>query len=147
MICTKLLSTSSFLSGERCIKITIKLCYMTEHYLLIRKVGSTSGISCLTEILLNLKLSSTKESCQRKSDSWKNMLFKTLSTSVCVCAVLVYHCIFLTVLGSINPIVNKIRKSYTYTCTLWPDTLKYQVDSTINMILGDCQYFPSDLTG
>lgn len=80
-ICTKLLSTSIFLTGERCIKITIKLCYMTEHSLLIGIAGFTiSGISCLT-----VKLSRTKERCQGKSAFWMNMFYKTLSTFLCVC--------------------------------------------------------------
>ncbi|XP_034160949.1 uncharacterized protein LOC117597529 [Pangasianodon hypophthalmus] len=128
--CTQLSSTRIFLTGERCITITIKLYCMTEHCLLIGVVGfTTSGISCLTEFLLSLKLSGRKESCQRKSASWKNMFFKTLSTSVRVCAALLLGCTLTrmsTVHGSINPVVNKTRKSCAYTCTLSPDFLKYK---------------------
>lgn len=131
--------SSIFLNEQRCIKITIKLCCMTQHFLLIGVVGfTTSGISCLTEFLLSLKLSGKKESCQRKSTSWKNMFYKTLCTSVCVCLALLYGCTLTCmpiVHGSINPVVNKTRKNCAFPCTLCPDFLNNKVMLTINMSL------------
>lgn len=142
---TKLSSTSIFLTGQRCIKITIKLCCMIEHCLLIVVVGfTTSGILCLTGFLLSLKMSVRTESCQRKGASWQNMFYKILqksstkSTSVYVCADVLYGFTLRRmpiVHGSINFLANKTRNNCAYICTLCPDFLKYKVKLRVNMSL------------
>lgn len=121
--------SSIFMNEQRWKKMTIKLCCMTEHCLLIGVVGfTTSGTSCLTEFLLSLKLSGKKESCQRKSTSWKNMFYKTLCTSVyldllCGCRL---TCMAI-VHGNIDPVMNKTRKNCAFPCTLCPDILNNKV--------------------
>lgn len=129
--CTKFSITNIVLTGARCIKITIKLCCMTEQCSLIEILAfTTSEISCLTGITLSLKLSGTKGCCQRKCASWKNMFYKTLFTSVCVCAALLFGNTSTHILHSV---VNKTGKSYTYTCMLCPVFLKYKVNLTMNI--------------
>lgn len=109
---------------------------MTEHCLLIGVFGfTTSGISCLTtEFLLSLKLTGRAENCQRKDVLWKLLFYKSLPTSVCVCAALLYGCTLTCmsiVHGNMNPVVKKTTKNCAYTCTLCPDFLKYKVKLTI----------------